>query len=210
MRRAAGAAKWAGAPSRSARRDRRADLLRRGLAAERGAEPDDHDRLDRARKAAQQWQPPRTQPQRLRDISPAEPRQPDRADAGDRTAAGQHEHPAGIRAAFDAFQEMAVLIRPREVLDGVQQPDQRRAADAGAHPDQHDQHPEARAVARDDPAAGTFGRAEETEAIPRSLTGAPGGRLPTASLQGFCDAGGGTRTPDTRIMIRAPQPRFWL
>ena len=166
-------------------RDRRTDLLRRGLATERGAEPDDHDRLHRAREAAQQRQLPRPQPQRLRDVSPAEPRKADRADAGDHTAAGQHEHPARVRAAFDAFQEMAVLVGPGEMLNGMQQPDQRRAADAGGHPDQHDQHPEARAVARDDPAAGNVWLSGGDRGHPAQSDGRAGRQAPNGLVAGF-------------------------
>jgi hypothetical protein len=52
------------------------------------------------------------------------------------------------------MQERPVRVRPAEVLDGVQQLDQRGAGGTGDDADRDDQRPEAKTVARDDPLAG--------------------------------------------------------
>jgi hypothetical protein len=74
------------------------------------------------------------------------------------------------------------------MLNGAQQLDQRRAAQARRDPDNHHQHPETRTVARHDPTARDVGLSRTTSDHGLSLTA-------TAEVQ--------HRTPRTRAAVTA-------
>ena len=133
----------------------RAGLLGRGLATERRSQSDGHDRVERIGDALDERQPRAVQPQRLGDVHPPRQAREQRAgDAGEQASDEQHEHPAQCLVARHTFEEVAGVIGPGQMLDGVQEQHQASSPKSRTHADRHDQPPEADPVAGGDPASG--------------------------------------------------------